>query len=141
MNKADKAKQAEHREELLGMLKPGDTLFTVIKSVSRSGMFRRMDVYRLVDNDRVWLTGCVASVIEARYSTDDWRKEAGMGLSGCGMDMGFEAIYRLSSALYPNGFDCVGERCPSNDHSNGDRDYKSNHHHRDGGYAINQRWL
>jgi hypothetical protein len=34
----------------------------------------------------------------------------------------------------------VGLRCPSNDHSNGDRDY-SPHHHGSGGYAVSHRWL
>jgi hypothetical protein len=82
------------------------------------------------------------------------------------MDMGFHLVYTLSYALYPQGFGCVGERCPSNDHSNGDRDYTPHgcydengaledrepgpgelrdgcrrHWHRDGGYALTQRWL
>lgn len=29
----------------------------------------------------------------------------------------------ISRVLYPQGFGCIGEGCPSNDHSNGDRDY------------------
>lgn len=60
--------------------------------------------------------------------------------AGCGMDVGFSLVYNLGWVLFPNGFECVGERCPSNDHSNGDRDY-SPHHHSDGGYALRQRWL
>lgn len=140
MTKADRERQKNNREDLLNMLKPGDTLFTVIRSVSRSGMFRRIDVYLLRDSDRVWLTGRVASVIEARYSMDDWRHEKGMGMSGCGMDMGFEAIYQLSYALFPQGFECAGDKCVSNDHSNGDRN-REPHHHTNGGYALKQQWL
>ena len=61
----------------------------------------------------------------------------GITRGGCGMDMGFDLIYSLSRTLYPNGFACIGEWCPSNDHSN--RDYGLAHS--DGGYALNQRWL
>jgi hypothetical protein len=32
--------------------------------------------------------------------------------------MGFALVYALGRKLYPDGFDCAGERCPSNDHSN-----------------------
>jgi len=44
------------------------------------------------------------------------------------MDMGFHLVSTLSYYLYPEGFGCTGksegrDRCPSNDHSNGDRDY------------------
>jgi len=56
------------------------------------------------------------------------------------MDMGFHLVYSLSRALYPDGFACVGDYCPSNDHSNGQpKDLRS--HHRDGGYALRQEWI
>jgi hypothetical protein len=51
--------------------------------------------------------------------------------------MGFAAVYELSSMLYPNGFNCLGNRCPANDHFNR-VDVK---HHRDGGYALRHEWL
>lgn len=76
------------------------------------------------------------------------------------MDMGFWAVYQLSYGLFKGGFGCIGEGCPSNDHSNGDRDYTphmseadrmgadgelcnchKDHMHNDGGYALKQRWL
>lgn len=86
---------------------------------------------------------------------------------GYGMDMGFHLAYNLSRTLYPDGFGCIGERCPSNDHINGDRDYTPHvqmlpgwdaakqehtdalvqtvvglgHWHEDGGYALRHEWL
>jgi hypothetical protein len=72
-----------------------------------------------------------------------WRRDeryGGIKQHGAGMDMGFGLVYTLSRSLYPNGFECIGERCPSNDHSNGDRDYTP-HTHSDGGYALQQAWL
>ena len=56
------------------------------------------------------------------------------------MDMGFHLVYELSRALYPAGFVCSGDKCNSNDHSNGDRDH-SPHQHQDGGYALRCRWI
>jgi hypothetical protein len=47
----------------------------------------------------------------------------------------FTVVYALGAALFPGGFRCTGETCPSNEHTNGDRDY-SPHHHQDGGYAF-----
>lgn len=62
-------------------------------------------------------------------------------VNGCGMDMGFHVVYELGYTLYGrDGFICIGERCPSNDHSNGDRDYTP-HAHTDGGYALRYEWL
>jgi hypothetical protein len=65
-------------------------------------------------------------------------------ISGCGMDVGFEAIYDLGRALYPDGFRCSGNNCVSNDHMNGDpKGYTQDetHIHSNGGYAFRQRWL
>ena len=85
----------------------------------------------------------VAQAIGAKLGKRD-----GIIMGGCGMDMGFSLVYNLSSALFPDGFECIGKgddrgafsRCPSNDHTNGDRDY-SPHKHSDGGYALRHRWL
>ena len=72
------------------------------------------------------------------------RKQGGLKVSGCGMDMGFHVVYSLSRSLWPNGFRCSGEkrRCGSNDHSNSPypkRDGRTKHS--DGGYALDHRWL
>ena len=72
------------------------------------------------------------------------RKQGGLKVSGCGMDMGFHVVYSLSRSLWPNGFRCSGEkrRCGSNDHSNSPypkRDGRTKHS--DGGYALDHQWL
>ena len=85
------------------------------------------------------------------------RRNDGVKVNGCGMDMGFHLVYSLSYVLFPQGVGCIGAGCLSNDHSNGDRDYTphgngmtphlrevivgADHWHRDGGYALRQRWL
>ena len=139
MTKAQKAEQATMREELRALLPPGTTLHTVLRHTSRSGMYRVIDVYRLHDGDRDWLSYRIAKACGMRF---DEKREA-IGIGGCGMDMGFAIVSELSAMLYPDGFACIGEGCPANDHSNGDRNYTVGHQHSKGAgcYAIRHRWL
>lgn len=130
--------RAEAIEQLREMFPPGSTATTILRHVSSSGMTRWISV---VHNDRdvSWLAA------RALGKKTDGR-HGGIKVGGCGMDMGFSLIYNLSSTLYRDGFTCTGQDfdahcyCPSNDHSNGDRDYTP-HHHNSGGYAVSQRWL
>ena len=123
----------ESREVLLRWLKPGDTIYTVLRHVSRSGMSRKIDLYKIEDGQPIFLTGHAARVLGDRWDRDT----GGIVVQGCGMDMGFEVVYRLGYALYPDGFNCAGDHCPSCDHSN----REDNAHHSDGGYALRQRWM
>ena len=135
--------------DLRALLPPGSTVYTILRSVSRSGMSRTLSVcisepnekdrieYRAI-RDLTHLAGKVLGLTRK----DGWHYNA-VKVDGCGMDMGFHVVYALASALYPDGVPCTGEKCNSNDHSNGDRDYTPGpqHMHRDGGYTLNHRWL
>ena len=147
MTKRDRADQARHVAMLRDMLPPGATVYTRIEHVSRSGMSRDVRVYAVRDGGIESITGLVASALAMprRDAHGDWVLRIG----GCGFDAGFHVVYELASVLYPEGFGCVGERCPSNDHSNGDRSYERHgtviepgfpavreHWHRSGGYAL-----
>ena len=114
-------------ERLREMLKPGDTVYTTIKHVSRSGMQRSIDVHLIRDNKPVWIAPAVAKA--ADYPFDE-RREA-LKVSGCGMDMGFAVVYDLSRVLFPKGF-----KAPKPGR-NGDMSGWDN----DGGYALRQEWL
>lgn len=135
MNAKEKEQQAAVRE-LREILKPGNTVYVNLEHVSRSGMSRIIMPFVIRDNEPQHLGWAVAKVLGMTYDRD----LEGVRISGCGMDMGFALIYSLSSRLFPNGFECIGERCPSNDHSNGDRDY-SPHWHESGGYALRHKWV
>src|SRR3990167_3072685 len=108
-------------EYLLEILKPGDTVYTVLRNVSRSGMQRAINVYAIKDGEPRWIAYRVAQATGFTYGE---RYEC-LSVGGCGMDMGFHVVSTLSAVLYPDGFGCIGEKCPSSDHSNGDRDYTS----------------
>jgi hypothetical protein len=136
MTKKEKEARAdESRKRLQALIKPGDTVFTELLSVSSSGMTRHIKPFVIIDNRPVWIGGLVSNVLG--YRLDD---RGGVVVGGCGSDMGFEIVYNLSWELFKDGFECIGEKCPSNDHSNGDRDY-SPHHHKEGGYCLRHKWL
>jgi hypothetical protein len=128
-------------EDLKRYLKPGDTVYTSIVYVARSGMARWIRLYVFRANHQkecapVNITWDAAIATTYKYDTG----YDALRVDGCGTDVGFEAVYTMSRAMWPHGYTCSGEkRCHSNDHTNGDRNYKRHLHH-DGGYALSQRW-
>jgi hypothetical protein len=140
-----KAQERERQEQMAAlreMVKPGDTVYTILRSVSRSGMLRHLDCY-IQDKEpgggMIWITSRVAAACDFTFTEEDWRKSRGLRVGGCGTDVGFEVVYNLGYALYPGGYECGGDKCHSNDHYN-QADNK-NTHHKDGGYAFRQEWL
>lgn len=123
------------------ILKPGDTVTTVLRHVSRSGMTRHIDAYVFRDGEPRYLSYLVNEVLGWGMS----QRYEGVKVGGCGMDVGFHLVYSLSYALYGSGYECIQDeenkvRCPSNYHVNS-RDWtKYNGLHTDG-YALKHRWL
>ena len=108
------------RKDLREMLKPGDTVYSTVTEVSRSGMSRKIKFYvpqtelRTVDTinnadgtymskkkrvqvirDLTWLIG---RAIDYRVNDDHE-----LIVGGCGMDMCFHVVYSLGRALWPKG--------------------------------------
>ena len=96
MTRRGNAERQEYLQQLRDMLKPGDTLHTVLRHVSRSGMSRLIDVYAIHDNRPVYLSGRAAVVIG--WSVEP--KSGAIRVSGCGMDMGFHLVDVISAALF-----------------------------------------
>lgn len=143
MTKQQQSERDEYIARLRETLKPGDTLHTVLRSRSRSGMSRVIDVYHLTVKDgkirKDWLSYWIAKACGFTFQ-DRPNVSEGIKIGGCGMDIGFHIVYTLGAVLWPEGFTCAGKDCVSNDHTNGDRNRKP-HHHSDGGYALNHEWL
>lgn len=123
MNKAQRKKEEQKQAiaELRKILKPGDTIYTVLNHVSRSGMMRSISpffmsvkvqevAYWKNKNERktvrrrigvpVWLGGYGATAL-------DWgrdHKKGGIKVSGCGMDAGWHLVEALSFAVFGNGY-------------------------------------
>lgn len=134
---AKEIRKNESLEALKRMLKPGDTIYTVLRSVSRSGMSRKIDLYFFdTEGNKHYLSGYAANACE--WNRDD---QGAIKVGGCGMDMGFHLVYTLGRVMYREGYECAGDKlCCSNDHFNGDRDYTP-HIHKDGGYAFKHEWI
>ena len=156
-------KQAEREDAIAKLregLKPGDTVHTILRHVSRSGMSRRIDLVKLTNDEPRYLTWLAAKAIGCRSTGNG----EGLVVGGCGMDMGFHVVYELSRVLFPKGFkvaenqpckhcqdrpgfDGLGQTCKHCQGNgfievpvpgrNGDKSGWDN----DGGYALKQRWL
>jgi hypothetical protein len=113
--------------ELRQNLKPGDTVYTILRHVSQSGMSRSIDLLIIKDN-RHWIISPLAAEILG-MGLD--HKHGGIKISGCGMDMGFELVYNLGRDLYPDGYKVEG-RGRNGDESGWDKD---------GGYALKREWI
>lgn len=133
--------EAEATVRIREWVKPGDTLYTQLKSVSRSGMSRVIQVVKIDcskgEPSLSYLGWNVAKALGWGY---DDRKE-GVKVGGCGMDMGFHLVYSLSHTLFGE-YACLGPgKCMSSFHQGEHyRDYTTEKIHHDG-YALNHKWL
>lgn len=133
-----KALAEQERQEAIArlrkVLKPGSTVHTILRHRARSGMFRVISLF-ITDTDYKGKTyircidGDVCTILDRTYN----RTHDGIPTGGCGMDMGYHLVYTLSRYLFPEGF-----KVPKGQHGrNGD----TSGHDKDGGYALNHRWL
>lgn len=126
MTRLTKAQQAEREESLQRLrewLNPGDTVYTVLRHVSRSGMRREIGIVIFRDGVDLHPNYAASKVLGWKLGKRD-----GLIVGGCGMDMGFHLVYSLGCALWPNGTpEPHGTR-------NGEPDSA-------GGYALKHRWL
>ena len=97
-------------ESLKKLIDEGDTIYYIIKRVSNSGMYRHIDFYKFKVKDefregedrvqKVWLTRMMCDAVGYRFID----KTECMGVSGCGMDMGFSVIHNLGHVLFNDGY-------------------------------------
>lgn len=130
-------------KRLREIVKPGDTLYTILRHVSRSGMSRSISVEKINGRGKIFqLDYLIADALGMRI---DERGREGLKIGGCGMDMGFHVVYTLSDALYgygnPRGYRCLGDRCPSNSHVNDHTAPRGKGVRHSDGYAVSHRWL
>lgn len=99
MSMYSKTEVAEAHAQLRTWVKPGDTVYTILNHVSRSGMCRhiRVQLIKCTDEKPVILqpNHAVACVLGYRQA-----KRGGLVVRGCGMDMGFHIIHSLGYALF-----------------------------------------
>jgi hypothetical protein len=112
------------------LLKPGDTVYTVLRNVAKSGMSRTLSVFvlgywpgtrkvRILDVTRAVAKVAGFSIVKNQFE---------LRVHGCGMDAGFEVVYNLGHALWAKG-----TKKPHGTR-NGEPDSA-------GGYALKHEWL
>jgi hypothetical protein len=92
----------ERRAELVKFLRPffgkNSLAYCSLKKCSNSGMYRHIQILATKKNRIYNLSYHVAEL--CGFS---WKENTGaVGVSGCGMDMGFHIVDALSYYLYPN---------------------------------------
>jgi len=159
--KTSQIEKAVAIEQLRALLKPGDTVYCVLRSVSRSGMSRNISFF-IQDHT------CIDVYIHDALSYSFAKSGSGLCVGGCGMDMGFAVVYDLGMKLFPDGFGVPCSFCGLRPTSKADASYlrnpanaaaeamHGNDDHvceyfgrngdpsgwdNDGGYALKQRWL
>lgn len=163
MTKQAELERQEGITRLREILKPGDTVYTILRHVSSSGMSRQISPVVIIDgkpDDISWEVAKLG-IWKRKYPHDS------LTVGGCGMDMGFHVVYELSHVLFPDGFGlpCIhcGKRpqnpnqeramrlydttvgnCKKNNnkpHEFRGRNANESGWDTDGGYALHQKWL
>jgi hypothetical protein len=109
----DQSKLDQDKADLLDLLGDKPNVYTILRSVSASGMTRHISLKIVHRGELIDITYLASRVMGDKLS--DRNGFNTLKVSGCGMDMGFHLTYNLSSILY------AGQ----------DR----------AGYVINQRWI
>lgn len=126
------AEREEAKATLREILKPGQTVYCILRHRSASGMMRVIDLciaeteyrdeYPLMPVENSEYLGqrdysakpkklkvgpAIRHIgfLAARALGDNWdRDKEGIRAGGCGMDMGFNLVYNLGRVLFPEGF-------------------------------------
>lgn len=88
----------EYLEHLREYIKPGDTVYCILRHVSQSGMSRRISLLTIDDNTPSFWDYSISKATGVRL-----HKDQGLVVRGCGMDMGFHLVDNLSWALFGEG--------------------------------------
>ena len=115
-------------DHLRRVLQPGQTVYTILRHVSRSGMSRDISLVIVQDGKLTDITAWAGEVLG--YRRTDRHGSWALRVGGCGMDMGFHTVYSLASALWH-------ETATWESWAEARESYQS----RDEGYMLNQDWL
>ena len=87
-------------EQIKKYIKKGDTVYTICRKVSASGMYRHISVLIKSEEIILNLSYSIAEILGMRYKD----KTNAIGIAGCGMDMGFHIVYELGHHLFGDGY-------------------------------------
>ncbi|MBU2504119.1 MAG: hypothetical protein KJ879_03665 [Nanoarchaeota archaeon] len=130
METISKSEQKNSLERLQNLLNEGDTIYCILRHISRSGMSRLISFSCIKEEKHINLDYDISKILNYRRG-----KYEGLKVSGCGMDMGFSVVYEIGRKIFPNG--------GSLEHS--PRKYQEeragNQTEIDGGYLLKHQWI
>lgn len=94
--KKELAAREEAKKDLTEFLQKGETVFCLLRHVSKSGMRRVVDLFVIRNNRPSRISFSAALTMGWRYD----RKHDGIVCDGAGMDMGFHCVYSLCQHIY-----------------------------------------
>jgi hypothetical protein len=116
-------KQADYdyakKQILEHYLNEGDTVYTIIRSVSSSGMSRTISL-KVARGGQILDLTYFASVVLG-WPLVEKNGSRALRVGGCGMDMGFHTVYTLASILFRDKYEGQADAV-------------------DAGYSLNQAW-
>lgn len=91
------------REQLVEhYVKQGQTIYTILRSVSSSGMSRNISLLCVTEGELCDITYYAAAALGWKLTETNGRRA--IRVQGVGMDMGFHLVDSLSYALYGEGY-------------------------------------
>ena len=96
--------RSEAISRLRKLLNKGDTVYTIIRHVSQSGMSREISMVTVRDGEIVSLDLFVKIACGRKIGHKN-----GIKVKGCGMDMGFVLVSELSEGLFGD-YDALNQR-------------------------------
>lgn len=102
--KAQMADRAEAIAKLQEILKPGDTLHTILRNVSQSGMSRVISVVKTTEDGEIICLDWHIDRAGLYKRTPASSRHDGLKVGGCGMDMGFAVVYDVAQAVFQDGY-------------------------------------
>jgi hypothetical protein len=100
-------------------LNEGDTIYTIIRSVSASGMSRTISL-KVARGGQILDLTYFASVVLG-WPLVEKNGSRALRVGGCGMDMGFHTVYTLASILFRDKYEGQADAV-------------------DAGYSLSQAW-
>lgn len=98
--KITKAEFEEQKTNLLNWLKPGDTVYTILRHVSKSGMQREISLAVAKHNQHTkGIYFIHPNYAASRVLGLSQGKKDGLIIKGCGIDMGYHIVDNLSQVL------------------------------------------
>jgi len=93
-------------QTVLELLPKTSIIYSIVRSVSKSGLSRTIDFYVIKDDKPIWITPAIRDILD--YKQDE--KTGALKVNGTGMDMCFHVVNSLGYKLFNDGYYFRSER-------------------------------